>query len=301
VNIIDYSDLPAGTIPSEPGMYRRVPFHVYLQIVAANFSSLKHLDVSPRCYKWHKDHPGGDKDTPAKKFGRAVHSFVLEPDVTLLDYTVYRESKSKGEGAVKRWKAFQAANQDKEILDVKDYDRALLVRETIREHDAVSQVLDACDEFELTIIWEHRSGRIMKSRIDGLGQPIIADLKSCRDPRPHRFESDAERYLYRVQAAFYQDAVGYATSERPKPYSILAAETGPPYDAAEYLVPTEMLLDGRCVYEKWLEELGHCEREGMWPGFAEETLILGRPGWATKDDDKDPTGLGLDWEGKTDG
>ena len=288
------------TIPSTPGVYRDIPFSIYLQIEALNFSSLKHMNVSPRCYKWHLDHPGQVRDTPAKKFGRAVHSFTLEPDVTLLDYTVYRESKSKGEGARKNWEAFKAANTDKEILDVKDYDRCLIVREAIREHEAVSRVLDACDERELTIIWEHHTGRLCKSRIDGLGQPIIADLKSSRDPRPFRFEADAERFLYRVQAAFYTDAVRFAFPDGgPRPYAILAAETGPPYDAAKYLVPEELILDGRCVYEDWLAELGHCEREDLWEGFAEGELILGRPGWATKD--RDPTGLGLDWEGGSDG
>jgi hypothetical protein len=271
-------------VPTKPGIYRNLPFSVYLQIEAENFSSLKHMGVSARCYKWHKDHPGGDKDTPSRKFGRALHSFTLEPDVTMLDYTVYRDSKSKGEGAVKRWKAFQEANQDKEILDVKDYDRCLLVREAIREHETVRRVLEDCDDFELTIVWEHHTGRLMKSRIDALGQHIIGDLKSSRDPQLHRFESDAERYLYRCQAAFYQDAVAAATGGELKPYAILAAETGPPYDAAKYIVPDEMLLDGRCTYEKWLEELGHCEREGIWPGFAEGELILGRPGWAESDE-----------------
>ncbi|MBU0598974.1 hypothetical protein KKF61_08390, partial [Patescibacteria group bacterium] len=131
----------------------QIPFAAYRRLPGTNSSALSDLRVSPLLYqRRHQDvcdacghdcmsNPVVDTsgarvcpecgatlvgrprpDTAAMKLGRALHSVVLEPDTTILEYTVYREPKSRGEGARTRWQEFEAAaiREGKTVLDVAD-------------------------------------------------------------------------------------------------------------------------------------------------------------------------------------
>lgn len=56
----------------------------YAAIEALNWSTLKHIAVSPRMLKWRTEHPR--PETPALRLGTAIHCAILEPERFKADY-----------------------------------------------------------------------------------------------------------------------------------------------------------------------------------------------------------------------
>ncbi len=276
----------------------QIPFDAYRRLPGTNSSALSELRTSALSYQYyHRDVCGecghdcmgepvlvgydrmcphcstvladnSRPDTPAKLLGRAAHSIIIEPDTVKSEYAVYRESKTKGEGARLRWQAFQAEHEaeGKTILDVPIYDTCWAMRRACyRNRDALSLLAQATHR-EISIIWTHRSGELMKSRIDMLTAGPIVDMKSTRDITKWRFERDAKRLGYHCQAALYQDAVQALTGEL-RPYKIMAPQSVPPYDAAVFTLPDEALRRGRETYEAGIAMLQKCRAARDWPGM----------------------------------
>jgi hypothetical protein len=70
------------TTQIEPGIYLDMPEADYFAIPALSFSTMKRLQVSPlNCWHHHlnpdREEP---KETPAMRFGSALHTAILEPD-----------------------------------------------------------------------------------------------------------------------------------------------------------------------------------------------------------------------------
>lgn len=85
----------------------------YEEIDALNWSTLKHLHVSPRMLRWRADHPR--PDTAALLRGRAIHCALFEPDRWPLAYIAQpafgdmRRNSTKAERA--RWLASLANDE----------------------------------------------------------------------------------------------------------------------------------------------------------------------------------------------
>ena len=276
----------------------QIPFAAYRALPGTNSSALSDLRVSPLLYQYrHPDvcgscghdcmgKPALDEwrrlcpacqgplagrprpDTAAMKLGRAMHSIIIEPDTTILEYTVYRDSKTKGEGSRTRWHEFRdaATAEGKTVLDVADYDTCLVARRAVyRNADAIPLVAAATHR-ELSITWTHRSGERMKSRIDMLTPTHIVDMKSTRDISRWRFGADAKKFGYHVQAAVYQDAVEAAFGRR-LPYLIMAPQNCEPFDVAVFSLPDEAIQRGRDSYEEGIATLQRCRAGRRWPGM----------------------------------
>lgn len=83
-----------------PGIYPGVPFSAYCQVDAVNQTSLKVLhDISPREYRIRLEE---DTDTPARQFGRGVHTAWLEAHEFRNRYAVW-----DGERKGAEWKALK--------------------------------------------------------------------------------------------------------------------------------------------------------------------------------------------------
>lgn len=66
----------------EPGIYLDLPEAEYHAAEGLSCSGIKHLTVSKLNY-WHKNldpDKEPEEDTGARRFGKAVHSFALEPE-----------------------------------------------------------------------------------------------------------------------------------------------------------------------------------------------------------------------------
>lgn len=260
-----------------------LPFDEYTKLPGEHSTSLHDLLVSPRMYWWRKRNKRPDKDS--FRVGRAGHTAILEPDRFLLEYTVFKGARRAGA----LWKEFKAANADKTILTVPQYELALRMRDAARKHPIARRYLDKEGRTEVTLQWTHvRTGLPCKARLDWWCD-VIADVKSTRNPAPAKFSGDAARFAYPMQLAFYADGLVACTGERP-PVKIFAVQNVEPYDVVVYDVPEDTQDIGRQQVEHALGQVAACSKSNEWPGLAyAEEVPLKLPLWATPEAEEELT------------
>ena len=185
---------------------------------------------------------------------------------------------------------------DVEKISEEQDEKILAMRKAIKKRPKANLLLNRLPGIsELTILWEHDSGVLCKSRIDRVVEhdvlgTVAVDYKTTRNAQPgrHEFGRSALRHSYDVQAAFYLEAlasVGLPTDN----FCFVAQEKTPPYDVVSYVVPAEPEAAGpslmevaRQDMESALETYKECSTKGEWPGYtgAEDRIqTLKVPHW----------------------
>jgi hypothetical protein len=251
----------------------------YEKIDAVRWSRLRSLRKSALQYK-HDIETERD-DAAHFRIGRAIHCYVLEPESFDDHFVCYRDSKSVGEGAKKRWQAFQEANADKTILDVAEYEAAVGAARALLSHPVASAFLVGGLK-EHTVTWvDEKTGLRCKARLDHYRSRLV-DIKSGRDIVPRVFAVTCARLGYHAQAAFYLDGAlvnGYVMDEEPV---LLAVESSAPFDVVPYRLGDDVIKAGRAEYGRLLARLKECQERDEWPGLAPDAVVdLELPAWAT--------------------
>lgn len=285
----------AVSVPFKPSIQSRVHYDDYRAMLGDSITRLKEMKRSPLAYRHALKNP---KESKPLTFGKAVHVAVLEPERFDRDHAVWGERSESGKLSPrngKKWDAFAANANGREIITEDQYNEALAIQAAVRNHAGAMRYLANGDP-EVTMTGILR-GRICKGRADWLTTvdrvPILAGLKSARDCRPFVFGSAAAKLGYHLQWAFYRDIYEQACGRIPRVVEIVV-ESAPPYDIAVYNVPDDVMEQGREEYEALLDRLGECERDNHWPGAVEGEQILTLPTWAYESTD-DLSDLGLEF------
>ena len=257
----------------EPGPYYNIPFSEYLTIEALSSSQLKDFARSPLLYQWRLAHPS--KDTPAKTLGRAIHAAILEPGKFAADYISY-----EGRRSGKVWTEFQEAHAGKNIIKADECLQCLDMYDATFKSSTARSILDRVTNCEVSLVAE-LDGILAKGRADALAEPgMIVDLKSTIDPR-QAFERQAYSLGYHWQAAWYIDLM--AELGRPdQTFVIIAIEKSPPFEVVVYEVDDRLLDIAREEMHPVIEQFKRCREEGVWPGYADQIVMLEPPSWVAK-------------------
>lgn len=281
------------------GLHVNMSREEYDESPRANFSTLKLFAKSAAHFRHAQLSKGKGKDTKPKKFGRACHLAVYEPD----DYA-RRVAVWEGDYRGKEWKAFEAKNADKEIIKEDEDQRARTIENVVRNHQ-VAGPLCRGGKFEVTIFWTYSVPAIggldgfsidCKCRLDFISELGLTDLKTCEVASEVEFGKAAARYLYYVQGAFYSDAYFSVTGRSP-PYRFIAAEKSEPFVVQVYRLTPPQHAFGREKYGGWLSRLNQCRLSSTYPGYSEGELELQLPRREMPDEGNstDASGLGIDF------
>lgn len=256
-------------------------FEDYTDLRGVNFSLLKEMARSPRHYQHRLHHRR--PDTPAMRFGRAVHCAVLEPDLFPVRWTLYDGRRSGNS-----WLEFVSVNADKSILTVDEYESVLAIRDAVRAHKVARRLL-RWGKPELTLRWVDEKTRIRcKARLDWLAPgSTLVDLKTTRDIDNRIFGRVSERMLYPSQLAFYRRGL-VANGHGPGPAYIIAVEPEAPFDVAVFEVTEDVLMAGDLIVHDLLHKVRECRRRRRWPGRYESAEPLDFPVWALPPGDAYP-------------
>ncbi len=274
------------------GVYFDLSREEYDNIVAVNWSTLKHMDTSPAHYQqqlleWNHD-------TAARKRGRVGHLAVFEPDRWRSSVAVWDGDRRAG----KEWEAFKARNQGLELLKPDEYQQVINIQQAVRSNQDAAPYLTG-GHSEVSIIWTYRRPALdglpaisirCKSRLDFVCD-FITDLKTARSAKPGVFDRQAWQLGYHTQLSFYRDAYAAVTGKRLE-VVIVAAEPEPPWAVTVFHVPEYQLQAGRDTYQSLLFRLLECRQKNHWPAYAHGVVELTAPSWAVEQE-SDPTGLGL--------
>ena len=250
---------------------------------AASVSGLKHFVRSPAHYMAYRAQQ--IKDTPALRFGRILHRYVLEPDACALVLAPTLDRRTK-DGKL----AWELAQQDAcesgaEMVKADEADTLAAMRDAVYTHPAARKLLFAEGEAEVSVFWADReSGEACKCRPDFLrADRIIVDLKSAEDASPDGFSRACAKYGYAMQAAMYSDGVKAALGQDVSGFVFVAVEKDPPYAVGVYVLDAESLDMGRRMYRKALMDMADCKIRRDWPAYSSKIESLSLPRWALKE------------------
>lgn len=245
---------------------------------------LKKFRQCPAAY--HLTVLGGirEKESTAYRFGRAVHKICLEGIPAFNKaYAIggpinEKTGKSFGVGtkAHDEWLLQNGYSRDQVIND-DEHDTLVTMSKMVCRHARAEEILDF--GWPELVVRASLHGVPCQARLDWLthdaeGNLVIVDLKTIDDIT--YFQSDAYRYEYPHQFAFYRDVV-LAASGKQCPVIVLAVEKKDPFRVGIWNVPEEVLDLHSEKNRLALEQFKQCQITDEWPTGYEEPRTFPMP------------------------
>lgn len=255
-------------------------------------------------YKYWVEHPEYDRDTAAKRFGKAYHCAILEPDQFHKRYTVLDEDAPNRPSlrqrnaakpspatvkAIAYWDTLMASG--KLVMPAEDYDTALRMAEVFRADPIAGQLLRGSRR-EVTLRWTEDivlpDGSTYplkhKARVDIDIEDIAwaADPKTTMNAHPESFARDVFTMRMHMQHAQY--CAGYAACGRPlKDFVFLPQEKTPPYVVQPYRIDAAAEERGFVLRERAQKKVAGALATGRWTGYRDGISELILPAFAHYD------------------
>ena len=216
-----------------------------------------------------------DKDSPAYQLGRATHVRILEGKEVYRDtYAIggpINPRTQKPFGSNTKAYAEWAAQQGKPVLSD---DQADLLEEiaggVAMNSEAVDLLLYGKAEGVVRVNYCDVPCQI---RIDWLHPHRgIVDFKTCDDLT--WFESDARRFGYHRQMAFYRAVLAQALNGLEVPVYLVAVEKKEPYRCGAWQLSEDTLSIAQRENEAAIHRLKFCYQQDRWPTGYEEIRLL---------------------------
>lgn len=246
---------------------------------ACNFSSLKHLLVSPAHYQAALN----EKRKPTRDMiiGTLVHSVVLEgkglQEVAAIKRDGLRMDSKEG-------KAFEeSVAKGKEIISLQEALQISGMAKSIFGNPHAAHMLGQCQHRETPIL-ANVLGVECKALTDAHGTDgeewWIFDLKTTDDVSPDAFGRKVASLHYDMQASLYQAVLSQREQIETRPFfAWIAVEKTAPFTCAVYSA-AEWETSGDEKMERVLRDWKECTESGEWPQPWQGINILPKPRWA---------------------
>ena len=204
-------------------------------------------------------------DRPAYIVGQAAHALILEGRQAFEDqFAVGGPVNPKtGQRFGAGTKAFQAwaDAQGKPVLTEAQAALVEHLNHAVLLHPVAERLLD--DGAAERVLRCDYTGLPCQVRLDWFSpQHGIVDLKTCNDLT--WFESDARRFGYMHQMAFYRSVVAQF-AHTLLPVHIIAVEKKEPFRCGVWRVGQDVLGTCQRENEEAIQRLKRCQRTGQWP------------------------------------
>jgi len=216
-----------------------------------------------------------DKDSPAYLLGRAAHTRILEGrDVYEATFALggpINPKTNRPFGSTTKAFAAWAHAQGKPVLSHEQVDLIEQMAGGVAQNDeAVDLLLYGRAEGVVRAEYCHTPCQI---RLDWLHPHRgLVDLKTCDDLT--WFESDARRFGYQRQLAFYRAVLARHLDGLLVPVHLVAVEKKEPFRCGVWRVGDETLAIAQSENEAAMRRLLLCRQRDEWPTGYEEIRIL---------------------------
>ena len=214
------------------------------------------------------------REPTAFLIGRAAHTRILEGvEAYEKEYAVggpVNPATGKPYGSTtKKFLEWQEVQQ-KPVLP---FDKATLIdamHSGVRQNPYANELLE--NGRAEGVVRAEYCGLPCQIRIDWTNPDFgIVDLKTCDNLT--WFESDARRFSYQLQFAFYQSVLAQVVGERVPVY-VIAVEKQEPYRCGVWQVNSDTLLHARAEIEAAIERLKVARQSDIWATGYEDLRIL---------------------------
>lgn len=241
----------------------------YRQREGLSSSDIKRMMKSFATWKYFKDNPQENIDTPSLKFGRCYHKYMLEPYDFMNEYVVAPKVDRRTKEGKEEYAKFLVEAGDKEVIDEETFDKLQKMQEVLYATPYVKKLING--EHEKSFFWTDEKYQLpMKIRPDSYGvfgsQKIITDLKTAKCAETSAFMRDALKYNYDIQAVHYIEGMKAITGDEYK-FVFVVQEVEQPYlvnvlEADEYF-----LRNGYEVRDEMLKTYKRCIELNEYPGY----------------------------------
>ena len=287
----------------KPGIYYDVPYEEYAKWSGLNSGAVSQICVSPKHARAFLQGELSRGDTSAMRFGRQIHTMILEPhktgEIVIAQpcMAALKSGLSKGLpcGLSGVWRKGAEWRCGKHVEDgfepASDYLTASEMAHACRMVDSAHNG-PAADMFsrpaksEVSLLFEYR-GLLMKGRVDRLNDDLdmLLDLKKSQvgEAGLESCQKKIMNYGYHRQMALYRLGVELLTGKRPKRAAWVFLEDGPPYDVNVIYALEQDLEIGLEEVDSALQRYKACLDRGEFSGYLEGGAWLGAlPDWYKK-------------------
>jgi hypothetical protein len=252
-----------------------VTFSDYQAIPAINATAIKAGQISMRHMR-HKMTGHDDDCTTSMRWGRLVHSALLEPDAFFKRVSVW-ECTRRG----KAWDAFEAEHDPEFILtkteDKDEFANLFALSQSAHADKDAHRILSG-SRHEQAIQWTGKEYGAAKARLDGWHDTDgVVEVKTCRQIQsfPRQFAG----LNYDIQTGWYTLGAESCGMGKDVPCVVIVIESAPPWDVAVYRVPAMALAIGRKKAVETAAQYRACEKKGAFPGVSDGMTELKLPEW----------------------
>lgn len=232
-------------------------------------SQLRTLIDSPKRFyqEFFLDEP--KKDTEAFRFGRLVHTALLEGPKFRENYIVapeFGDQRTKlGKEAKANW--LLNAPKDKMVVSSDDYETLVGITESVLEHGQARDLLKNGRPEIVGYFVDEETGIKQKFKADFLSFDSLSfvDFKSTKSAQKRQFMTSIFSYRYDIQVYMYCEGIRQITGIMPDIKSIIAAEKLKPFESAVYYFGDITLEQARDDYHNGLRKLKRCIDAGIFP------------------------------------
>ena len=208
--------------------------------------------------------------TPEMRFGTAVHTAVLEPDLLhqeVVEGPAIDRRSSRGRQVLAD---FEADHLDQIVLTPDDYGHLLKIRDRVHSHPKIAPLLARGRAEQSFYATDAETGVVIKCRPDWLAEDgaFMLDLKTTQDASKMGFGRSAQKLRYYLQPPWYFDILRQLYGETPKDWAFVAVEKEPPYACGLYFMPEHEWQPCYDAARRDLLLIAECMNTGQWPDYA---------------------------------
>jgi hypothetical protein len=223
------------------------------------------------------------KTTKALSFGKAFHSFLLEPHNFKKTYVaatqVFGHYGLKDAKAY--FKALEAEHPDKEILKAEEMWTLEKMREAVMRLEGIDRLLSDKMEAEVSF-FANVEGIEGKARLDFLNDSVElwGDFKSMAEINHRSLQNVFWDYKWPLQFAWYRRVVKEATGQDLPRVCVLAVEKQAPFTACIAVQNEDMERAGEAMLKIALENAKKCLEEKNYTSEFPTIVTVAPPHWA---------------------
>lgn len=251
-------------------------------IKLADSSSLAHV---------YKRHFSGEEvaETEALSFGRMFHASILEQEVFDDQFVVIPSGIDKRTKAGKEL-FLETEETGKTPIREKDFKNSQGMVKTLLKELQKNGIDIHKGEFEKPFLIDGSRCKPDVIIVDDdakrnkkIKKIQIIDLKTCADASPFKFESDAYRLGYHIQAAWYISIIKTFYPHYEIEFIFACVEKKAPFVAQIYKASKQFIKAGDSVCHEQSINIRQAMIADIWPGYFDGIGALELPEWAAYD------------------
>lgn len=239
--------------------------------------------LAPGCpakFKHELDHGQSAKKT--FDLGRAAHRLVLGVGADLVEVEGPRWDTNEIKARLQQIRA-----EGDIPLKPAEYQQVHDMADALRCHPEAGPLLDpAAGDAEQSLFWtDGGTGINRRARVDFLRHDgVVVDYKTCHKADLDSLSKDIHTYGYHQQEDWYLaglEALGYGAIDATD-FLFVFQEKTPPYVVTVVRLDAAAHRIGHDLNQAALHLYASCTAAGYWPGYSDQTEVLGLPAYAER-------------------